>query len=44
VRYQRVIDHFHGRLDFVQVGEDHHHQPPLGGHRPARPDDSASSA
>jgi len=28
-RYQQVVDHFHGRLDFVQVGELHHHQPPL---------------
>jgi ADP-heptose:LPS heptosyltransferase len=28
-RYQEVVDHFDGRLDFVQVGEDHHHHPPL---------------
>jgi ADP-heptose:LPS heptosyltransferase len=28
-RYQQVVDHFDGRLDFVQVGEDHHHHPPL---------------
>jgi ADP-heptose:LPS heptosyltransferase len=23
------VDHFQGRLDFVQVGEDHHHHPAL---------------
>jgi ADP-heptose:LPS heptosyltransferase len=28
-RYQEVIDHFQGRLDFVQVGEQDHHHPPL---------------
>lgn len=28
-RYQEVIDHFQGRLDFVQVGEAQHHQPAL---------------
>ena len=28
-RYQEVVDHFQNRLDFVQVGEDHHHHPPL---------------
>jgi ADP-heptose:LPS heptosyltransferase len=28
-RYQEVVDHFDGRLDFVQVGENHHHHPPL---------------
>jgi ADP-heptose:LPS heptosyltransferase len=28
-RYPEVIDHFEGRLDFVQVGEDHHHHPAL---------------
>lgn len=28
-RYQRVVDHFRGRIDFVQVGEMHHHHPPL---------------
>jgi len=28
-RYQDVVDHFEGRLDFVQVGEDRHHHPPL---------------
>jgi ADP-heptose:LPS heptosyltransferase len=30
-RYQQVIDYFRGRLQFVQVGEDHHHHPPLEG-------------
>ena len=30
-RYQEVIDHFQGRLEFVQVGENHHHQPHLEG-------------
>jgi ADP-heptose:LPS heptosyltransferase len=30
-RYQLVIDHFRGRIEFVQVGEAHHHQPPLSG-------------
>ncbi len=30
-RYQRVVDHFRGRIDFVQVGEAHHHHPPLRG-------------
>jgi ADP-heptose:LPS heptosyltransferase len=28
-RYQKVVDHFAGRLDFVQVGEAQHHQPAL---------------
>jgi ADP-heptose:LPS heptosyltransferase len=28
-RYQRVVDHFAGKLDFVQVGELQHHQPAL---------------
>jgi len=28
-RYQQVIDHFRGRIQFVQVGEDHHHHPAL---------------
>jgi len=28
-RYQEVVDHFAGRLDFVQVGEDHHYHPAL---------------
>jgi len=30
-RYQTVIDHFRGRIQFVQVGEDGHHHPPLDG-------------
>jgi ADP-heptose:LPS heptosyltransferase len=30
-RYQRVINHFRGRLQFVQAGERHHHHPALGG-------------
>jgi ADP-heptose:LPS heptosyltransferase len=30
-RYQQVVDHFRGRIQFVQVGEDHHHHPPLEG-------------
>jgi len=30
-RYQQVIDHFRGRIEFVQVGENHHHHPPLRG-------------
>lgn len=30
-RYQAVVDHFHGRLLFVQVGERQHHHPPLRG-------------
>ncbi|MBI2227128.1 MAG: ADP-heptose--LPS heptosyltransferase, partial [Betaproteobacteria bacterium] len=28
-RYQKVVDHFHGRVRFVQVGEHDHHHPPL---------------
>ena len=28
-RYQRVVDHFAGRIQFVQVGESSHHHPPL---------------
>jgi hypothetical protein len=28
-RYQQVVDHFQGKITFVQVGEDHHHHPPL---------------
>ncbi|MCL6416637.1 hypothetical protein MIB92_13335 [Aestuariirhabdus sp. Z084] len=28
-RFQRVVDHFHGRLLFVQVGESGHYHPPL---------------
>jgi ADP-heptose:LPS heptosyltransferase len=30
-RYQTVIDHFRGRIQFVQVGEEGHHHPPLEG-------------
>ena len=30
-RYQQVVDHFAGRILFVQVGEVHHHHPPLRG-------------
>ncbi len=30
-RYQQVVDHFAGRILFVQVGEDGHHHPPLRG-------------
>ena len=30
-RYQEVIDHFRGRIDFVQVGEEGHHHPSLEG-------------
>lgn len=30
-RYQKVVDHFAGELDFVQVGELQHHQPALSG-------------
>lgn len=30
-RYQQVVDHFAGRILFVQVGEKHHHHPPLQG-------------
>lgn len=30
-RYQQVIDHFDGRIQFVQVGEASHHHPPLRG-------------
>jgi ADP-heptose:LPS heptosyltransferase len=29
LRYQEVVDHFQGRIEFVQVGEDTHHHPPL---------------
>ncbi|MBI3858552.1 MAG: ADP-heptose--LPS heptosyltransferase [Planctomycetes bacterium] len=28
-RWQQVVDHFRGRILFVQVGEDGHHHPPL---------------
>jgi hypothetical protein len=30
-RYQQVVDHFRGRIDFVRVGESHHYHPPLDG-------------
>lgn len=30
-RYQAVVDHFRGRIEFVQVGEAHHHHPALEG-------------
>jgi ADP-heptose:LPS heptosyltransferase len=30
-RYQSVVDHFQGRIRFVQVGEVGHHHPPLKG-------------
>ncbi len=30
-RYQRVVDHFRGRIEFVQVGERGHNHPPLRG-------------
>jgi len=30
-RYQQVVDHFRGRIDFVQVGESHHHHPDVRG-------------
>ncbi len=30
-RYQQVVDHFRGRILFVQVGEKGHHHPPLRG-------------
>ena len=30
-RYQEVVDHFAGRIQFVQVGEASHHHPPLRG-------------
>lgn len=30
-RYQEVVDHFRGRIDFVQIGESHHHHPPIAG-------------
>src|SRR6185503_14693167 len=30
-RYQEVIDHFRGRIQFVQVGEEGHHHPKLDG-------------
>ena len=30
-RYQAVVDLFRGRVEFVQIGEDGHHHPPLEG-------------
>ena len=30
-RYQEVVDHFEGKVEFVQVGESHHHHPPIEG-------------
>lgn len=30
-RYQAVVDHFRGRIQFVQVGEEGHHHPALNG-------------
>jgi ADP-heptose:LPS heptosyltransferase len=30
-RYQQVVDHFRGRIEFVQVGSLDHHHPPLDG-------------
>ncbi len=30
-RYQAVVDHFRGRIDFVQIGESHHHHPKVEG-------------
>jgi len=30
-RYQAVVDHFAGRLRFVQIGAAEHHHPPLRG-------------
>jgi ADP-heptose:LPS heptosyltransferase len=30
-RYQKVVDHFRGRIQFVQVGESNHHHPRLEG-------------
>jgi ADP-heptose:LPS heptosyltransferase len=30
-RYQQVVDHFRGRIEFVQVGALDHHHPPLDG-------------
>jgi len=30
-RYQRVVDHFRGRIEFVQVGDRNHNHPPLQG-------------
>jgi ADP-heptose:LPS heptosyltransferase len=30
-RYQEVVDHFRGRIEFAQIGESHHHHPPIEG-------------
>lgn len=30
-RYQQVIDHFKGKIQFVQIGQEGHHHPPLDG-------------
>jgi ADP-heptose:LPS heptosyltransferase len=30
-RYQQVVDHYRDRIEFVQVGESHHHHPPIHG-------------
>lgn len=30
-RYQQVVDHFRGRIQFVQVGEEGHHHPRFDG-------------
>ena len=30
-RYQEVVDHFRGRIEFVQVGALHHYHPPIEG-------------
>jgi ADP-heptose:LPS heptosyltransferase len=30
-RYQQVVQHFRDRIDFVQVGESHHHHPAVEG-------------
>jgi ADP-heptose:LPS heptosyltransferase len=30
-RYQQIVDHFRGRIEFVQVGEADHHHPALEG-------------
>ncbi len=30
-RYQQVVDHFRGRIEFVQVGDASHHHPALSG-------------
>ena len=30
-RYQEVVDYFRGKIQFVQVGEKHHHHPALNG-------------